>query len=143
MGYSLNKEILMVEYFKTFTKKDYVMNNCPHLGSRNALMSHGAVSERSVILYYIFERLLEFFDKDYFTFLELYTRDLKVKSQTTLSNLNHYLHYKENAIIPSTLTLLILIQNTSELHLISDFVCLMSKYSQKLHRFHKNVSINI
>ena len=36
-----------------------------------------------------------------------------------------------------------LIQYTSELHLISDFVCLMSKYSQKLHRFHNNVHIII
>ena len=36
-----------------------------------------------------------------------------------------------------------LIQNTSELHLISDFVCLMSKYSQKLHRIQNNVPIII
>ena len=118
-------------------------NIYPYLGSKNALISHNAISEKYIIPYYIFEILLKFFDKDYFTFLKLYTKDLKVKSQTTLSNLNHYLHYKENAIIPSTLTLLILFQKALEINLISDFVCLMSKYSQKLHRFHNNVHIII
>ena len=84
-------------------EKQLILKIC----SNNALVSKRAISEKYIIQYYIFERLFKFFDKDYFTFLKLYTKDLKVRSQTTLSKLNHYLNYKENAIIPSTLTLLI------------------------------------
>ena len=111
--------------------------------STNALVSKTAFSEKYIIQYYSFERIIRFFDKDYFTFLKLYTKDLKVRSQTTLSKLNHYLNYKENAIIPSTLTLLILFQKASEIHLISNFVCLMSNYGKKLHRFRDNIHIII
>ena len=111
--------------------------------SKGALVLQSTSSIKSIILYYNFRMLIDIFDRDYFTFFKLYTNDLKVRSQTTLSNMNHYLNYKENAIIPSTLTLLILFQKASEIHLISDFVCLMSKYSQKLHRFHNNVHIII
>ena len=95
------------------------------------------------LIYYILEILIEVFNKNYFIFLELYINNLTVKSQITLSNLNHCLHYKENAIFPGASTFFILIQNTPEIHLVSDFICLMSKYIQKLHRIQNIVPINI
>ena len=73
---------------------------------------------------------------------QLFYTIITLKTLRLLRNLKQCLPYKEIFTL-TRISKFSIIQNTSELHLISDFIWLMSKFIQKFHRLQNIVPINI